>query len=619
MMFFKNILAAISIGLLGCINIAYAGDDGTDTSFTHERFVGHYVVNKDGSYVQTTEHVLLIKEERAVKALAQQPIIYNSSLQKIEVVQAYTQKPDGRRVLVKPDQIKDQQERISTEAPMFQDSRVKVLIFPEVAVGDRLVYTYRVICTQPLYPGQFEDVTLGEFNAVGRMSMTYDMPEELPLYADSMGFRAAQPVAGAGRKIYRWDYVPGENQPIEAGAVAYTDYGRRLFVSTFADYAALARAYDVRASSKVIVDARITALAKQIVGNLADPGAKARAIHNWVRQNIRYVAVYVGPGGVVPHSSLTILDNRYGDCKDHVTLMEALLQAAGIDSTPALINQGPSYKLPSVPTTFNHVITYVPGLDLYLDSTSAATSENYLPDGDIDKAVLLTHTGTIAHTPRQQLHLIKNESEIEVLGNGTANFVQRQTTRGKAAGEVIYFVDNAMQSDLDYVVKKLVSSKGKNGAGSIKKVEASAARDNVTVELSGHENEFVDLPGPVAITLDSSLTNDLRNSLTPLTIAGNRSQDFICLNLAVEERASYTLPATLSALALPKSVSLQDDNFEYRSEYLMESGKIVVKRILGFKHPGAVCTASEYHSMFGILTRIIRDLRSQVILQSAAR
>lgn len=46
------------------------------------------------------------------------------------------------------------------------------------------------------------------------------------------------------------------------------------------------------------------------------------------------MAVYVGAGGVVPHAAQTVLDNRYGDCKDHVALLEALLGAAGIKSTP---------------------------------------------------------------------------------------------------------------------------------------------------------------------------------------------------------------------------------------------------------------------------------------------
>jgi len=88
----------------------------------------------------------------------------------------------------------------------------------------------------------------------------------------------------------------------------------------------------------------------------------------------------VGSGGVVPHAADTVLDNFYGDCKDHVTLLEAMLTAVGIESSPALINSGNAYHLPTAPAlgTINHVITYIPSLDLYLDPTAAQTEFGYL-------------------------------------------------------------------------------------------------------------------------------------------------------------------------------------------------------------------------------------------------
>ena len=77
----------------------------------------------------------------------------------------------------------------------------------------------------------------------------------------------------------------------------------------------------------------ISALAKELTSGVTDDRAKVRKLYNWVSRNIRYVAVYVAEGGFVPHSAQSILDNRYGDCKDHVTLLEALLAAVGIEST----------------------------------------------------------------------------------------------------------------------------------------------------------------------------------------------------------------------------------------------------------------------------------------------
>ena len=87
-----------------------------------------------------------------------------------------------------------------------------------------------------------------------------------------------------------------------------------------------------------------------------------------------------------------------GDCKDHTTLLQALLAVKGIASTPVLINSGDAYTLPEVPAVdiFNHVINYVPSLDLYADSTARYTSFGLLPFDDSGKPVIHSRDINIA-------------------------------------------------------------------------------------------------------------------------------------------------------------------------------------------------------------------------------
>ena len=57
--------------------------------------------------------------------------------------------------------------------------------------------------------------------------------------------------------------------------------------------------------------------------------------------DIRYIAVYLNPNdGWVPHAADVVLRNGYGDCKDHVVLMQALLAARGISAEAAIIDWG---------------------------------------------------------------------------------------------------------------------------------------------------------------------------------------------------------------------------------------------------------------------------------------
>lgn len=83
--------------LLACTLSAQAATDETDHSATFEKNHQSYVINVDGSFVQMVELVTRINEERAIKDNAQRSLSYNRSLENLEVLEAFTQKPDGRR------------------------------------------------------------------------------------------------------------------------------------------------------------------------------------------------------------------------------------------------------------------------------------------------------------------------------------------------------------------------------------------------------------------------------------------------------------------------------------------------------------------------------------------
>jgi transglutaminase-like putative cysteine protease len=87
---------------------------------------------------------------------------------------------------------------------------------------------------------------------------------------------------------------------------------------------------------------------------------------------VTYGGNCVGIGALVPCELNAVLDNRMGDCKDHATLMQALLAARGIDSQQVLVNAGNLYRLFEllVVAQVNHVINYVPELKLFMDATA---------------------------------------------------------------------------------------------------------------------------------------------------------------------------------------------------------------------------------------------------------
>ncbi len=617
-----DVAAARHVAAVLLCSLAWCGaqsrDTGTDPSLIIEKYAQSYVVNVDGSYTLTVDEVRSIALERAIQPHSQSYISYNRTLDKVSQVEAYTEKPDGRRILVSADQIKDQQEAASADAPMFQDTRVKVVVFPDVGLGDRLVLHYVLNRASALFPGQFEDLSSSQFYQNKQFSLSYDLPAGMPLYADAVGFKAVAVTSAPGRRRYRWDYEAGENKRIETESVSYLDYGKRLAVSTFADYGAFARAFQARARDQASATPQITQLAQQLTASLPTARAKAFALSDWVRKNIRYVGVYIGPGGVVPHPAATVLDNRYGDCKDHSVLLEAMLGAVGIDSSGALINSGNVYRLPRTPTLgiFTHMITYVPSLNLYLDSTADAIAAGYLPAQDLGKPVLLTKSGQLARTPPSQNERNKNAIEFRISKSGMTKFRVTKTKAGANAEPYRQAIRDTKQADRDLFVERMLQSIGQRGFGAFDPGRLNGTGDEYQMVFAGVSENFANLPGPTGIGTSYGFWDGISETMFALAQEKERTQNFICTALENEEEVGFKFAPGVKILAVPKKLILHDAHFDYRAEYVRKGNLVTVRRHVTYRPDSMVCTPADFKRMRNLVDRAIRDLKNQIIVQA---
>lgn len=599
-----------------------AADSGTDRSVVIERHWQHFTVDADGAYTLDVELVKTIAAPGAVERHDEQSISFNGSLDKVVAVEAWTTKPDGRRVPVGPRQIRDQHEAASLDAPMFQDTRLKVVIFPGVQAGDTLTLRYTIRRHTPLFPGQFEDFTVARPYRHKDFRLTYDLPTAMTLQADAVGFVPVALEGAPGRRRHAFRYVDGDNARIEQGSVSYLDYGRRLAVSTFPDYPAFAQAYHARAVAAAKPDAAIAALASQITQGLDSTQARVVALSDWVRRNIRYVAVYLGPGGVVPHPASSVLANRYGDCKDHVVLLQALLAASGIPSSAALVNGDDAYRLPAVPTlgVLNHVIVYVPQLQLFLDPTAGTVAGGFLPPSLLGKPVLLADSGGFAVTPTYQPARSRTLTRFDIARDGSSRFHVRRTSGGAIAEPYRQAVRATPQAERERFVRRMLAGLGQTGDGLLEPGEAdtpgkAAPTDDYTLAFSGTTDGFLRLPGPVALATTYNFWGGLGDAVFDLGREPERRQDFVCPAIDAEDELHYALPPGTRVLALPKGLVVDDGSFFYRSQYARQGKEVVVKRRLQFRHTGATCTPEDYRRMRPALERMMGDLRGQVVVQ----
>lgn len=87
-----------------------------------------------------------------------------------------------------------------------------------------------------------------------------------------------------------------------------------------------------------------------LVSPNADFMTRLEKVAAYMQQNIRYVGIEIGIGGLRPHSAEEVFKNQYGDCKDKATLLIAMLHDAGIQATWVLVDSHRGFVSPTVPS-----------------------------------------------------------------------------------------------------------------------------------------------------------------------------------------------------------------------------------------------------------------------------
>ncbi len=625
--------AVLGIGLAagvgeGAVAASGVGEGAVATSgvdklapYTNEGETQIYTVNADGSYVKLDTMTLRVNTEAGVARVAQQYIWYNRGMAEVEVLEAWTEDAQGGRHDVRPEQIRDVQEVRSFDAPVFQDILDKVIVFPAVEAGARIHLSYRKTQHTPLVPGGFSDFTPPGLAPTQRFRLIYDLPASEPLYADARGFTALPSVTVEGRTRYEYHYDKGVFAREEYGAIDYVSYGDRLMVSTFPDYRAFAAFY--RASSADpdpdTHASELVHFAQTLTAHDTTDRARAQTLYDWVRRNIRYVAVNVGRGEVIPHRAADVLANRYGDCKDHVALYGALLDALGIRNEPALISSGNVYTLPSVAGfgVINHVITWLPDLQLFADSTAANVEFGFLPPTDMDRVAILTSDGSSMRTPATATSARDSDLQITIESDGSARFVFRLLTEGWSAEPTRSALRLQTPAQREEALQWELRNANLRGSATLATSPLDATAGPLTLTLSGTLDGFVDPAATAALPTLSSFIGGLDASLRYWLGETRRTQPFVCRNVAVRERMRIVLPPQLRALDVPLAQQTQNRFVDFSSHYALDSASntLSVTREGTTHFASDVCSADDYATMRPAFETMARDLRAQLVVK----
>ena len=176
--------------------------------------------------------------------------------------------------------------------------------------------------------------------------------------------------------------------------------------------------YAALTSDRGVITPQLGVKARELTAGKTSAFEKVAAIGAFTQHDVRYVAIEIGLGGYQPHHAGDVLLNHYGDCKDKVTLMRALLHEAGVASNYVLATTQRRTVEPGFASVegFNHVVVAVPvgadapalpavithprlGRILIFDPTDEMTPVGWLPEylQNNELLVVTPEGGTVIH------------------------------------------------------------------------------------------------------------------------------------------------------------------------------------------------------------------------------
>ena len=581
-----------------------------------------YTVNPDRTYTESVTLDRTLLTTRGIQSRDRSEISYYPDQQTLEVLEAWVDEPDGTRLPVGPENRFTRPSAASEDAPGFTSSLTTTIVYPQLRPGSRTHVKFRRVQTTPPLLGfnvwseaELEDPTLEDRTEI-------DLPADVGFQWRSRGPVKVSDTTDSGRRRVVATMPPAEGQDSERSSVDTSDFQPIFLATTLPDLESVGAIYYRQSQSRAAVTPEIAELAARIAGERTGLEA-ARAIYDWVTVNIRYIAVYLNPNdGWVPHPAGEVLNNGYGDCKDHTVLMQALLAARGIAAQAAVIEWGNRYADLPLGTAyeFNHAIVYLPDYDLYLNPTNP-----YAPFGSLERTlsgkrvVIATPTGRVSHTPASTpasfRYAIDSQVTIDAGGNieGRAGWTLSPNVDANLRA---YLANASSPHDL---MERVLQNTPEGGFGSFRASDPRDLATPLTLAASWRSPRGVTLRDadaaiPVPAGPDMEPATRLRRFLAA---DGSRRTPLAVGATDLNWTTRITLAPGIAATRLPSEIDLRTAAGRYTASYRHEGDGVVVVRNLIIDRD--VFQPGEYGELERLIYAALEDIRTTLTVSRSVK
>ncbi len=397
-------MVLIALAVLVLAPLAWAGSEGGVVLYDRVKVTFF----NDGRQVWREDRAVKILNQKGVKEKGEVVLPFSTKHQKLKILYAYTRLPNGQILRPTKEAYNIVSPPFEAQAPIYSDLKYQTVSMPGLTPGATIYYGFVLRTVKPYMKGQFWAANyFQERYPVQVSSMVAKIPvgRKVKIKAYHMNI-APQITHEKDYVVYKWKETKVPALEEEPSMPPQDQLAKKVVITSISSWDQVAQWYYSLARNALQPDEQVKRTVHSIIKGTKNREEAIQRIYNFVAQHIRYVGMEFGINGYKPHLASAVLKNRYGDCKDHATLLIAMLRAIGVKAYPVLI---PTQEMANLdpdtprPSAFDHEIAAakVNGRLLFMDTTAEVTPFGGLPPDDQGRKVLVIEgkRGVLASTP----------------------------------------------------------------------------------------------------------------------------------------------------------------------------------------------------------------------------
>ncbi|SHN31507.1 DUF3857 domain-containing protein [Mucilaginibacter sp. OK098] len=360
---------------------------------------------------------------------------------------------------------------------------------------------------------------------------------------------------------------------------------------------------------------------RKMTDSIKTDKGKAAFLYKYMQQNMRYVSIQLGIGGLKPFPATFVDQKKYGDCKALSNYMSALLKAVNIPSYYAMIN-AESDREPADPSfpydPFNHVILCIPfkGDTTWLECTS-----NKQPFGKLGiatenrTALLITETGgRLVNTPRSSIEDNQFNSEVHITLDADGGAKAKVKILGTGEYRSEYFgVESLKADEQKEFFQRVLNIK----QPTVFEIKPSVDKDGVKeLNMELEYDKFCDVAAG-----DKQFYRPKVFDLWGVTVPvlDKRKSDYY-FEHPMQKSCITTidLPAGFEVETLPANQSLKFTYGTYEINYTYDATKNQVTSKANFKLTNQVIPAAKYTELQQYMDAVVKAQNKKLVIKHKA-